>query len=191
MTIPPHRGYPSLDACGYARIIVRSARNEICRYAADEKLREIREQGAAALEKGLGFLAKGQGKDGGWHSQTYGQFKGGAALTTFVLDAVSRGGGVAEEAGAGPWSGGLSFSGRGLPGGGPSPAPTARSIIPPMGRLSGSRARRRLEAAGGGADAGGAGSICSGRSVPRSGDSTRKTPATAAGIFWGRGMPTA
>lgn len=60
--------------------------------AADEKMREIRERGTAALEKGLGFLAKGQGTDGGWHSQTYGQFKGGAALTAFVLDAVSRGG---------------------------------------------------------------------------------------------------
>ena len=31
-----------------------------------------------------------QAKDGGWHSQTYGQLKGGAALTTFVLDALSH-----------------------------------------------------------------------------------------------------
>jgi hypothetical protein len=56
-----------------------------------DKTRQIREKRAAALEKALEFLAKAQSKDGGWHSQTYGQFKGGAALTAFVLDAVSRG----------------------------------------------------------------------------------------------------
>jgi hypothetical protein len=58
--------------------------------SADEKTREIRAQAAAALEKSLEYLARAQGKDGGWHSQTYGQLKGGAALTTFVLDALSH-----------------------------------------------------------------------------------------------------
>jgi hypothetical protein len=59
--------------------------------AADEKTREIREQAAAALEKGLGYLARAQDKDGGWHSRTYGQLQGGAAVTAFVLDALSHG----------------------------------------------------------------------------------------------------
>lgn len=59
--------------------------------SADDKPREIHSKADAALEKALGYLANAQGKDGGWHSQTYGQFKGGAALTTLVLDAVSRG----------------------------------------------------------------------------------------------------
>ncbi len=58
--------------------------------SADDKTREIRAQAAAALEKTLGYLARGQAKDGGWHSQTYGQLKGGAALTTFVLEALSQ-----------------------------------------------------------------------------------------------------
>ena len=42
------------------------------------------------MEKGLAYLVKAQANDGGWHSQTYGQLKGGAALTTFVLDAFSH-----------------------------------------------------------------------------------------------------
>ena len=58
--------------------------------AADDKTREIRERAAAALEKGLAYLGKAQGQDGGWHSLTYGQLKGGAALTTFVLYALSH-----------------------------------------------------------------------------------------------------
>ncbi len=58
--------------------------------SADDKGRELQTNAAAALDKGLAYLARTQGKDGGWHSQTYGQLKGGAALTTFVLDAISH-----------------------------------------------------------------------------------------------------
>ena len=57
---------------------------------ADEKMREVRQRGVAALEKGLGYLLKNQAKDGGWHSQAYGQLKGGAALTAFVLEGISH-----------------------------------------------------------------------------------------------------
>lgn len=57
---------------------------------ADDKGRELRTRAAAALDKGLAYLSRAQSKDGGWHSQTYGQLKGGAALTTFVLDALSN-----------------------------------------------------------------------------------------------------
>jgi hypothetical protein len=58
--------------------------------AAEDKSRELLVSSAAALLKGLAFLVKSQAKDGGWHSQTYGQLKGGGALTTFVLDALSH-----------------------------------------------------------------------------------------------------
>lgn len=57
-------------------------------FADDDK--ESSTRTATALEKGLAFLAKAQDRDGGWHSQTYGQLKGGAAITCFVLDAFSR-----------------------------------------------------------------------------------------------------
>ncbi|MFN0021848.1 MAG: prenyltransferase/squalene oxidase repeat-containing protein [Pirellulaceae bacterium] len=56
----------------------------------EDKNRELGVKAAASLDKGLTYLAKAQAKDGGWHSQTYGQLKGGAALTTFVLDALSH-----------------------------------------------------------------------------------------------------
>ena len=57
---------------------------------AEDKNRELGVKAAASLEKALSYLAKAQAKDGGWHSQTYGQLKGGAALTTFVLDTLSH-----------------------------------------------------------------------------------------------------
>ncbi|MGI8979130.1 MAG: prenyltransferase/squalene oxidase repeat-containing protein [Pirellulaceae bacterium] len=63
---------------------------QIAADTADDKGRELQTKAAAALDKGLAYLTRAQGKDGGWHSQTYGQLKGGAALTTFVLDALSH-----------------------------------------------------------------------------------------------------
>ena len=58
--------------------------------AAEDQKREQLVAGATALLQGLAFLVKAQAKDGGWHSQTYGQLKGGAALTTLVLDSLSH-----------------------------------------------------------------------------------------------------
>ena len=56
----------------------------------DDADKEAQSKAAAALEKSLAYLAKAQDKDGGWHSQTYGQLKGGAAVTCFALDALGR-----------------------------------------------------------------------------------------------------
>ncbi len=42
------------------------------------------------LNRGIDWLIARQGADGGWHSTTYGQLKDGAAITTLVLDALSR-----------------------------------------------------------------------------------------------------
>jgi hypothetical protein len=58
--------------------------------SADDKSRELRAKTFTALEKSLAYLLKNQAKDGGWHSQTYGQLKGGAALTAFVLEGISH-----------------------------------------------------------------------------------------------------
>ena len=57
---------------------------------AENGSRELFSHAATALEKGLAYLAKAQANDGGWHSQAYGQLKGGAALTAFVLDTFSH-----------------------------------------------------------------------------------------------------
>lgn len=42
-----------------------------------------------AVAKAAEYLAGQQGADGGWHSQTYGQLKDGAAVTTLALYAIS------------------------------------------------------------------------------------------------------
>lgn len=44
----------------------------------------------SALERGVAWLLKQQAADGGWHSQAYGQLKGGAAVTTLVIDSLSQ-----------------------------------------------------------------------------------------------------
>jgi len=44
----------------------------------------------AAIERGLAWLLKQQADDGGWHSTAYGQLKGGAAVTSLVLDVLSQ-----------------------------------------------------------------------------------------------------
>jgi prenyltransferase beta subunit len=44
----------------------------------------------SAVARGLAWLLKQQAADGGWHSQAYGQLKGGAAVTTLVLDTLSQ-----------------------------------------------------------------------------------------------------
>ncbi len=45
---------------------------------------------ASALDRGVAWLLKQQAADGGWHSQAYGQLKGGAAVTALVLDTLSQ-----------------------------------------------------------------------------------------------------
>ncbi|WP_425613450.1 prenyltransferase/squalene oxidase repeat-containing protein [Anatilimnocola sp. NA78] len=45
---------------------------------------------AKSLARGAAYLASQQAKDGGWHSQAYGQLKGGAAVTSLALDALSQ-----------------------------------------------------------------------------------------------------
>jgi hypothetical protein len=43
-----------------------------------------------AIDRGLAWLLKQQAADNGWHSQAYGQLKGGAAVTALVLDTISQ-----------------------------------------------------------------------------------------------------
>lgn len=44
------------------------------------------------LDRGCEFLLARQAADGGWHSETYGALRGGAAITALVLDALAHGG---------------------------------------------------------------------------------------------------
>lgn len=44
----------------------------------------------AALERAVSALMAAQGEDGGWHSETYGSMRAGAAVTTLVLYALSH-----------------------------------------------------------------------------------------------------
>ena len=45
---------------------------------------------AASINRGVTWLLKQQAADGGWHSQAYGQLKGGAAVTALVLEAIGH-----------------------------------------------------------------------------------------------------
>jgi hypothetical protein len=45
---------------------------------------------SAAIRRGVDWLVRQQAADGGWHSQTYGQLKGGAGTTALVLYALSQ-----------------------------------------------------------------------------------------------------
>jgi len=47
-----------------------------------------------SVEKAVAFLMSKQGKDGGWHSETYGSLRQGASLTAFSLYGISH---VPEE----------------------------------------------------------------------------------------------
>jgi hypothetical protein len=51
---------------------------------------DLQTQTGESLARGLAWLLAQQAEDGGWHSQTYGPFKGGAATTSLVLYAASR-----------------------------------------------------------------------------------------------------
>jgi hypothetical protein len=48
----------------------------------------MNEEARRSLSHGVDFLIARQAVDGGWHSQTYGQLKDGAAITTLILDAL-------------------------------------------------------------------------------------------------------
>ncbi len=50
---------------------------------------ELDAKTAAAVRDGLAYLAGKQGEDGGWHSETYGSLRGGAANTSLVVYAAS------------------------------------------------------------------------------------------------------
>jgi hypothetical protein len=43
-----------------------------------------------AIDQGLAYLLKQQGIDGGWHSQTYGQLKGGSSVTALMVSSLSQ-----------------------------------------------------------------------------------------------------
>jgi prenyltransferase beta subunit len=46
------------------------------------------EEAKSSLARGIDWLIAQQAADGGWHSQTYGQLKDGAAITALILDAL-------------------------------------------------------------------------------------------------------
>jgi hypothetical protein len=48
------------------------------------------EKAGTSLIRGVDWLLAEQAEDGGWHSETYGPFKGGAATTSLVLYAASQ-----------------------------------------------------------------------------------------------------
>lgn len=50
----------------------------------------MNEEARRSLSRGVDYLTAQQGADGGWHSQTYGQLKDGAAITTLILDALGH-----------------------------------------------------------------------------------------------------
>lgn len=50
---------------------------------------DLAAQSHTSLVKATQFLVNQQGKDGGWHSQTYGQLKDGAGVTALALVAIS------------------------------------------------------------------------------------------------------
>jgi hypothetical protein len=51
---------------------------------------DLARESHASLAKATEYLVSQQGKDGGWHSQTYGQLKDGASVTALVLLAISH-----------------------------------------------------------------------------------------------------
>ncbi|WP_254510302.1 prenyltransferase/squalene oxidase repeat-containing protein [Anatilimnocola floriformis] len=53
-------------------------------------MNQISADRTAAIDRGLAWLLKQQAADGGWHSQAYGQLKGGAAVTSLVLELLSQ-----------------------------------------------------------------------------------------------------
>jgi prenyltransferase beta subunit len=50
----------------------------------------MNEEARRSLARGIDFLIAQQAADGGWHSQTYGQLKDGAAITALSLDALGH-----------------------------------------------------------------------------------------------------
>src|SRR5437879_689627 len=51
---------------------------------------DLVDRNLAAIDRGLAWLVAAQEKDGGWHSETYGAMRGGAAITSLVLYAASH-----------------------------------------------------------------------------------------------------
>ncbi len=116
--------------------------------AAADTSQELRAQAAAALEKCLAYLVSAQGKDGGWHSQTYGQLKGGAALTTFVLEALSHAPAEWRKKQAEALSGGYEFLRAGFARRGTIACPDGSLDHPTYGAALWLISRRRAERAG-------------------------------------------
>ncbi len=58
--------------------------------AAEEDLVRLDADAQRAASEGRRWLLKQQSKDGGWHSQTYGSLKDGAAVTMLALYAISQ-----------------------------------------------------------------------------------------------------
>jgi hypothetical protein len=50
----------------------------------------LRDKAEGSLKRGLAYLAAHQAENGGWHSTTYGQLKGGPGVTALALYAFSR-----------------------------------------------------------------------------------------------------
>ncbi len=74
--MPPRVGLAALDAS--PRVFYNGTMNA-----------DLASQSRASLVKSAEYLAKQQFKDGGWHSETYGQLKDGAGVTALALSAIS------------------------------------------------------------------------------------------------------
>jgi len=67
-----------------------------------------------AIARGLGYLVKQQGEDGGWHSTTYGALKPGVAVTTLALYGAAHAPPPLREKHSPHWRRGFEFLRAGL-----------------------------------------------------------------------------
>ena len=74
----------------------------------------MNDESHSALHRGIDWLFAQQGRDGGWHSTTYGQLKDGAAVTSLVLDALGHAPAAVQEKHAAAADNAYAFLDRGL-----------------------------------------------------------------------------
>jgi prenyltransferase beta subunit len=67
-----------------------------------------------SLHRGVPWLIRQQGPDGGWHSMTYGQLKDGAAVTALAMYALAHLPVASREQSEKAWSNACEFASRGI-----------------------------------------------------------------------------
>lgn len=59
-----------------------------CQVSSSTKEEKLRSEAQQIRQKAINWLLTQQGEDGGWHSQTHGILRGGAAYTPYIMDAL-------------------------------------------------------------------------------------------------------